>query len=184
MTGTFYVVIDFGQAVSGFQRSELKVIHALVEDNTLITEWSRESGARYVATITPKEDGGLTFRVNANVAQAQDGGQGNIKSVPQTVIVFLDDDPPEIVEPLPWIEVPSEKQTGPFPVTVVFNEPVYGFTQADLTVTWRTAGNYDPETHRMPGGNIASITNWFAHPGGMRYTAGIMASWYSTSLMV
>ena len=160
----FDVVIEFDKPVTGFEQEDFYL--SAFRGGESIEQWiADDDGMRYTAKIKATQNGGVTFWVPANVAQAVDNGYWNVISVKQTVPVRFDAIvEPDNEQPHVMIEVPSEAQTGAFGVTVVFNEPVYGFTKNELLVT---------------GSAGASITNWDSQPtwdpqlAKARYTATI-----------
>ena len=83
--GPFDVVVEFSQAVTGFEQSEFKTKGAPHR----VTAWEEEiAGERFVATITPTfaEGGDIIFNVDANVAQDA-GGNWNLAATELTVTV-------------------------------------------------------------------------------------------------
>ena len=87
--GTFELIIDFDQPVTGFERSDIGV-HDFHSDVT-ITGWQRDAnGKKYIATVnvtlTTENDGMVTFTVPENAAEATDDGQGNSE---QKLLVFV-----------------------------------------------------------------------------------------------
>ena len=77
--GTFQLVMDFDQPVTGFERSELGVDD--FETGAIITRWQKSTdGKDYTATVRVQNTGSVTFTVPANVAQAADDGQGNVEN--------------------------------------------------------------------------------------------------------
>ena len=77
--GTFQLVMEFDQPVTGFERSELGVDD--FETGATITGWQKSTDDKdYTATVRTQNTGSVTFRVPANVAQAADDGQGNVEN--------------------------------------------------------------------------------------------------------
>ena len=77
--GTFQLVMDFDQPVTGFERSDLGVDD--FETGATITRWQKSAdGKEYTATVRTQNTGSVTFTVPANVAQAADDGQGNVEN--------------------------------------------------------------------------------------------------------
>ena len=76
--GTFQLIMLFEQPVTGFEQSELGVDD--FGTSATITRWGGSSGdTEYIATVRVQNTGSVTFTVPANVAQAADDGQGNVK---------------------------------------------------------------------------------------------------------
>ena len=76
--GTFQLIMDFDQPVTGFDQSDLGV--STFQAGATITGWSGSSGSKqYTATVQVNNTGSVTFTVLANAARAADDGQGNIK---------------------------------------------------------------------------------------------------------
>ena len=74
--GTFQLMMDFGQPVTGFERSELGILAFGI--TVTITGWQRSSdGETYTATVRVGSPGGITFTVPENAVQAVDDGKGN-----------------------------------------------------------------------------------------------------------
>ena len=74
--GTFQLIMDFGQPVTGFERSELGV--RVFGMTVTITGWQRSSNREdYIATVRVSGTGGMTFTVPENAVQAVDDGKGN-----------------------------------------------------------------------------------------------------------
>ena len=76
--GTFELVMDFGQPMTGFEQTELG-INDFNTDAT-ITGWQQSTnGEDYIATVSAPEVGQITFTVPANAAQTVANSQGNIE---------------------------------------------------------------------------------------------------------
>ena len=146
--GVFKVTVAFNEAVTGFLRSELVVSGTA---GASITDWSPQTGGtNYVATITPIQTGTVIFNVAANVAEDV---AGNLNTAATEQSVDVDRTRPSV-----RIDVPSTPQNGVFAVTVVFDEEVSGFAQAELVVS---------------GTSGSTITGWSAETGGTDYVATI-----------
>ena len=126
----FNVTVQFSEPVTGFVQEELSVAGT---SNSTITNWvPLPDGSIYVARIMPAADGTAIFNIAANVAQDSENN-GNTAATQKTVTVNLTT--PDTVKPSVSIIVPSGVQTGPFSVTICFNESVTGFTNLDLSVS-------------------------------------------------
>ena len=75
-----------------------------------------------------------------------------------TTIDITIPDPPDTTAPDVSISVPSETQTGPFDVTITFNESVSGFEQSELSVS---------------GDANTSITSWSPNADNTVFTAEV-----------
>ena len=74
--GTFQLVMDFDQPVTGFNRSDLGIDD--FRTGATFSGWQGSSGGtEYTATFTGASEGAITFTVPENAAQAADDGQGN-----------------------------------------------------------------------------------------------------------
>ena len=88
--GTFELIIDFDQPVTGFEQSDLGV--RVFYTNVTISGWQRDAnGKKYTATVnatlTREHGGSVTFTVPENAAQATDDGQGSSE---QKLLVLVD----------------------------------------------------------------------------------------------
>ena len=75
--GTFKLGMSFGQPVTGFEQADLTI----KDDGTgaTIIGWQKSNGGeKYTATIRANSEGGVTFTVPENAAEAADDGQGNV----------------------------------------------------------------------------------------------------------
>ena len=146
--GAFDVTVEFSEAVSGFLQAELVVSGTA---GASITSWSPQEGrTNYVATITPTQTGTAIFNIAANVAQ-DTAGNGNTAANQQTVTV-------DMTRPTVSIEAPSDVQAADFQVTILFSEPVNGFTPEEFLIT-------EPAD--------ATLTNWEAQPDRQQYVTTI-----------
>ena len=116
--GPFGVTITFSESVTGFEQNDITA------GNGTVTAFSG-SGARYTATIEPTATGTVTVDVPANVAT--DAADNNNEAASQfSVQADLD-------KPTVSITGPTDTQTGPFDVTIIFSEAVTGFGLNDIT---------------------------------------------------
>ena len=125
--GPFDVTITFSEAVTGFEQSDLTI------GNGTATAFSG-SGASYKATIKPAGNGTVTVDVPANVATDAAGNRNHAASLFSVTASIratqtLDSDKPTVS-----ITGPTDKQKGPFDVTITFSEDVTGFEQNEVTV--------------------------------------------------
>jgi hypothetical protein len=144
--------------VTGFTKSDLKVTRRGKPANNLITGWRNDGGGDYIATITPQEDGNLTFRLSTGVAHAEDGGEPNL-ATRYLVIVELDDPLTDETPPYVRIEVPSGEQRDIFSVEIVFSEPVTGFTQGDLRIDYLVSSSFAGQRD-IPADKPVKIVGW------------------------
>ena len=118
-TGSFQVSINFSEAVTGFEKSDVTV------GNGTIIAWA-SSGPVATMYIKPAATGTVTVDVAANVA-VDDDGNGNTAAPRFSVKADLD-------SPTVTISGPTTVQTGSFSVSIAFSKPVTGFEQGDVTV--------------------------------------------------
>ena len=142
----FAVTVTFSEAVTGFTADDIAFT---TTDTGTATATVTGSGTTYTTTITPTGAGVLGIQVPENVAV--DAG-GNLNTASNTAQVQVDTTPPSVS-----IRVPEDVQDDAFEITVLFSEPVTGFSQAELAVT----------------GVSATITNWAPQPDRARYIAQI-----------
>ena len=133
----FELIIKFGQPVTGFEQSDLRLSNSSVT----ITGWVKsDDSKKYTVTLSPSADGSVTFTVPANVTHAADDGQGNIET---KLYVRIDEEhePTADVEEdktapsVRSIRTPLGIQIGAFDVTITFSESVTGFTASDITLS-------------------------------------------------
>ncbi len=133
-SGAFEATITFTESVSDFEQADLSVSGTAAAS---ITAWTITDNTVFTATITPTTSGTVTLSVAADVATDT---AGNNNTASETQIVNIDMDAPVIS-----ITVPIGVQDEAFDVTITFTESVFGFEQADLSVS---------------GTATASITAW------------------------
>ena len=122
-TGAFDVTVVFNEPVTGFVQSELRVSGAAHADD--VSNFSG-SGPTYTATITPRQSGTVILNIEADAAQ-DESDNGNTAAATERVTV-------DMTAPRVRIDVPNGVQVGAFIVSVVFDEPVTGFMENELTV--------------------------------------------------
>ncbi len=132
--GAFNVTIIFSEAVSDFEQSDLSVSGTATAS---ITAWQGIYDTVFTATITPTTSGTVILGIAEGVAT---DAASNNNTASKTQIVNIDMDAPVIS-----ITVPIGVQDEAFDVTITFTESVFGFEQADLSVS---------------GTATASITAW------------------------
>ena len=83
--GTFQLIMEFDQPVTGFGRSDLEIDD--FRTGATFSSWQGSAdGTEYTATFTGASEGTITFTVPENAAQAADDGQGNAE---WTLTVFV-----------------------------------------------------------------------------------------------
>ena len=86
--GTFELIMDFGQPVTGFEQSDLGIYD--FRTDVTITGWQEDGeGKKYTATLSALKTGAVTFTVPENAAEAIDNGTGNDET---KLTVFIRDD--------------------------------------------------------------------------------------------
>ena len=128
--GAFDVTVDFGEDVTGFALSDLRM-PGLGQKN-IPSNWN--SGAsgpqRYTVTVTPSSGSTIlvTFYVRADVAM-DTANNNNVLSNYANVDI-------DTVRPTVTIgDVPTTDQKDAFDLTITFSEDVTGFETDDLTFT-------------------------------------------------
>ena len=173
--GSFDVEFDFGEPVTGFTRDDIRVFVKLGPMTaTFSTLRSGDNGAKYIVRIYPQMNGADRGTLFIEVAEgaAQDLGNNDNYGDRRHVFVFSAT-PQDNTRPLPTIKAPMSEQTGLFDVEIEFNEPVTGFRQSDVDLSWSLIGSYDPNN---PPRSTLTILNWTAHRGGERYTFTVRSS--------
>ncbi len=117
----FTVTITFNETVTGFTEDDIGV------SNGSASEFEG-SGSRYSVTITPDDEGDVTISVDADAAK-DEAGNANTAAQPLTVSA-------DMTAPTVQILDAPDAFLGldPFPVRVLFSEPVNGFEDIDLDV--------------------------------------------------
>jgi len=155
--GTFAVLVDFGEAVTGFDlASELTLGNATAVHVPGIGDDSRT----YRFNVTPIADGPVTVSVAAGVAEDLAGNPNPATQSPLTTIG-------DTTGPTPTISGPAGPVNGAFPIAIEFGEAVSGFEQGDLTPGNGTVSAF--------GGTGASYTAMITPTGDGPVTVDIAA---------
>ncbi len=120
VSGTFAVTFTFDEAVTGFAVGDITVGNGAAGNFA-------GSGDTYTADITPGADGTVTVDVAAGVAQ---DAAGNTNTAATQFSIESDGTAPGVVIQ----SVASSPVSGPFRVTITFDEPVSGFVSGDVTI--------------------------------------------------
>ena len=141
----FDVTITFSEDVTGFDPSDLTLT---LTNATAAISWSSNTARTYTGAITPTiaagNTGTVTIQVPASVAQ---DGANRDNTASGTKSVTVDRERPTVDS----ITAPTTDQSGDFPVTITFSEPVYNFVPSELTVStggtapssWSSGNNGD-----------------------------------------
>ena len=125
----FPVTFTFSEDVTGFDPSDLTLT---LTNATAPGSWSSQTARAYTGAITPTiadgNAGTVTIHVRAGVAQ---DGANRDNTASGTKSVTVDRERPTVDS----ITAPTTDQSGDFPVTITFSEPVYNFVPSELTVT-------------------------------------------------
>ena len=120
-SGPFDVTITFSEAVTGFEKAEVTV------GNGTVTAFSG-SGSSYAVSIAPTVAGTVTVDVAAGVA-VDGAGNGNTAASRLSVSV-------SVSRPTTTFESDADPfREGPFQVRIIFQGPVTGFEESEVTVT-------------------------------------------------
>jgi gliding motility-associated-like protein len=126
----FDITITFTEDVFGFTDADINVT------NGSVTAFSG-MGALYTATITPAADGTVDIFIPEAVTEDL---ATNPNEASGTFSVLYD-----ATNPTPTIStVAAEPVNAPFVVDIIFDENVFGFTEADLVVTNGTTSDFTP----------------------------------------
>ena len=177
---SFVVEIDFGEPVTGYRYTDLKVFTkpegSPVYHPDWISKWRYlNDGTTYSVRITPEfgDRHNITVHFQTDDDVAEDaagnpnyGGKRHVfvfrpvlppSDTQHSTLIVDVSDPPTTPAITASISVPSNLQHGAFKATVTFSQAVTGFEQSELSVS----------------GAGASITAWNPQTGGQRYTATI-----------
>ena len=120
-SGPFDVTITFSEAVTGLEKADVTV------GNGTVTAFSG-SGSSYTVSIAPTVAGTTTVDVAAGVA-VDSAGNGNTAASRFSVSV-------SVSRPTTTIESGADPhREGPFDVRIIFQGPVTGFEESEVTVT-------------------------------------------------
>lgn len=118
---TFEVTIDFGEAVAGFEASDI-----VVGNGTVTNISGGGGGGAFVVTIDATTDGEVTVDVPADAAA---DASGNSSLAAAQFAVFIDSTLPQ-----PVLSGPDTTNQATFNITIDFGETVDGFEASDLSV--------------------------------------------------
>ncbi len=120
-SGPFDVTITFSEAVTGLEQADVTV------GNGTVTAFSG-SGSSYTVSIAPTVAGTVTVDVAAGVA-VDGAGNGNTAASRFSVSV-------SVSRPTTTFESDADPfREGPFQVRIIFQGPVTGFEESEVTVT-------------------------------------------------
>ncbi|MEO0369839.1 MAG: Ig-like domain-containing protein, partial [Pseudomonadota bacterium] len=125
--GPFTITVTFSEPVTGFAEEDIVTTGATVSGLTT------SDNQTFTATLTPTGTGAITADVAAGVAQDA-AGFGNPSATQFSIGA-------DITAPVLTIAGPTGPQTGDFTLTITADEPVSGFTLADIVVTNGTPAN-------------------------------------------
>ena len=145
----FDVTITFTEAVSDFEQSDLTLSGTATAS---ITAWTTTDNTVFTATITPTTGGGVDLSVAAGVAT---DAVGNNNTAAQVLTVDVDMIPPDVS-----ISVPEGSHNTPFDVTITFTELMFGFEEADLSVSETAAETTTDDASTGDETAVANITAW------------------------
>lgn len=128
---TVTITSTFSEAATGFAAADISVTGGSA------AKLQTSDNRVYRAEVTPSAQGSVTVNVAAGVCQDSDG---NLNQAAPTPITRTYDS----VRPTVTITSPASEPTpvSPFPIRIVFSEPVTGFALADLAVSGGTAGSF------------------------------------------
>ena len=119
VSGTFQVVIEFSEDVSGLELGDFALLNAAADNLS-------GSGARYTVEVTPAANGAVTIALPA--ASSEDMA-GNANTASNTLTRQADGTAPELA-----IVLPDAETSGAFTANFTFSEDVTGFELADISV--------------------------------------------------
>lgn len=121
------VSATFNRAVTGFEASDIVVVNAVVQNFAGF-------GAHYTFDLAPQGQGTVSAQVSAGAAT--DGERSNLESNLLSRVY-------DSIQPTLLLNSTAPNPTNAaIPVTATFNEPVYGFTQGDITVLNATINTF------------------------------------------
>ena len=138
---TFDVTIDFGEAVAGFETSDIVV------GNGTVTNITGGGDGSFTVTIDAASDGNVTVDVAADAAT---DASGNSSLAATQFAVFIDSTLPQ-----PVLSGPETTNQATFDITIDFGETVNGFEASDLSIN---NGTLDAITGGTNGLFTATIT--------------------------
>ena len=145
--------ITFSEDVTGFDMLTDVVLTGTAMSDASISAITAKNGSAsvYEVTITPDSNGmkgTLVISVPANAA-TDAAGNGNTASSTSATVDYNPNAPTVTIS-----GEPSDTQTGPFDVTVTFNEAVTGFTAGDISLSGVNAS----ASIGSPTNNVYTVT--------------------------
>lgn len=129
-TSPFAVGFDFTEPVTGFVNTDIIVANGTKSGFS-------GSGASYSVNITPTAPGPVTLDIGGLTAiDAANNGNTAATQFSRT----FDNSAPSVA--LTSVESPGPTNTSPIPMTATFNEPVNGFTAADINPANAAVNNF------------------------------------------
>ena len=140
VTGPFTVTVVFSESVSGFELEDLVV------ENGVASELNG-NGTTFTAKVTPEDSGTVTVDIGAGAAEDSAGN-------PNTAAARFSIAADTAASTVTITSTATEPVNAPFPITIVFSEPVTGFELDDLVVENGTASELEGDEASY----IATIT--------------------------
>ena len=137
-SGSFTVIVEYDETVSGFELSDLAITNGTAFGLTPII-----SGQKWSVDITPEADGVVTVDLAAGVVTDQ---AGNLSTAATTFSIVNDETQPSVVL------TAGEPVDNSYTVTAQFSEAVSGFTVDDLTLSGGTVSTFqtmDKDTYNF-----------------------------------
>ena len=130
----FTIAITWSEPVRGFTVTDLRVKGGRVSE-------FEGTGAVYTVLITPTRSGELTIDIRAGTATDNSGQRS--AAAQQFSIRTDDSGPTGQIRRTDRQNSTTDVLTGPFDITITFNEPVFDFTLHDLVLTMSLAEMLD-----------------------------------------
>ena len=129
VTGPFTVTVVFSESVSGFELEDLVVGNGVASE-------LNGNGTTFTAKVTPEDSGTVTVDIGAGAAEDSAGN-------PNTAAARFSIAADTAASTVTITSTATEPVNAPFPITVVFSEPVTGFELDDLVVENGTASELE-----------------------------------------
>ena len=129
VTGPFTVTVVFSESVSGFELEDLVVGNGVASE-------LNGNGTTFTAKVTPEDSGTVTVDIGAGAAEDSAGN-------PNTAAARFSIAADTAASTVTITSTATEPVNAPFPITIVFSEPVTGFELDDLVVENGTASELE-----------------------------------------